>query len=347
MIKSNNGTQLVGSIFSFDFGKASLSRTDVRNAMIHNKLDEKELPDLTSRTDFRRAIQQYFRENRGDSSLTFVSSDKNFIYFQINREAVQSNAIVDSGTNESIWIKEKEIDPQIKVVYDINANRIIVNDDYSNAEDVKTKLYELVDAKSNIYNKSEVTTAILRNLVKFGNAVPIIRGQKVYFIPSSHQHVLDEVEATVREIDQTVYISRWEAPAEPRVIQSVTNSVVEKMQNFNDGYRKQIEKFIEESKQMSPENVQKKMNEIEAQSSFLESYRTILESETDILLKNLDATKAMLEQFNRTGDIINPYLNLYKKIKAKGLKPEEEQEELKDWIPEDYLDDLIANCADD
>ena len=347
MIKSTNGTQLVGSIFSFDFGKASLSRGDVKTAMINSGLDEKELPDLSSRSDFRRAIGQYFRENKSDNSLTFVSSDKNFIYFQINREVVQSNAITDSGSNESVWIKEKEIDPQIKIVYDINANRVIVNDDYVNAEDVKSKLYELIDAKSGLYNKAEVTTAFIRNIVKFANGVPVIRGQKVYFVPESRNNILDKVEQALKEIDPTVYISRWEAPAEPRVIQSVTNSVVEKMQNFNDGYRKQIEKFIEESKQMSKDNVQKKMNEIEAQSSFLESYRTILESETDILLKNLDATKAMLEQFNRTGDIINPYLNLYKKIKAKGLNPEEEQEELKDWIPEDYLDDLIANCADD
>ena len=346
MLKTTNGTNLIGSLFAFDFGKSQLNRAAVRNSMSAHNLDEKELPELTSRTDFRRAISQYFRENKGDTSLTFVSSDKAFIYFQINRKLIQSNAIVDAGSNESVWIKEKQIDPQIKVVYDIQQNRIIVNDDFADAEVVKSKLYELLDSKSELYNKSEVSSALIRNLIKFGNAIPVIRGQKVFFIPSQFEHILDEVEATVKEIDDTAYISRWEAPNEPRVVESVTNSVVEKMQGFNDGYKKQIEAFIAESKQMSEGTVKKKMQEIANNVKFLESYRVILDSETDTLLKNLDATKQMLQTFNLTGEVVNPYKQIFDKIKAKNLSPEEESEELKDWIPDEYLDDLISSCAD-
>ena len=341
MIKSATGTELVGSIFSFDFKKTTLNRTDVKSAMTSNKLDEKELPDLSSRTDFRRAIQQYFRENKSNTSLTFVSSDKNFIYFQINRESIQSNAITDSGSNQSFWIKEKDIDPMIKVVYDINENRIVVNDDYADAEEVKAKLYQLLNIKSEQYNKAEVTTSILRNLIKFGNAIPIIRGQKVYFVPAQSDDLLNRVENALKAIDPDVFISRWEAPKEQRVIQSVTQSVMDKMEQFNNSYKEQIEKFVDASKQMSASTVKNKMAEIEANVKFLETYRTILGEQTDKLLKNLDATKAMLEQFNLTGNVVNPYKQIYDAIKAKNYSPDVE----KQWfeatgIPDDVLEML-------
>ena len=341
MIKSATGTELVGSIFSFDFKKTTLNRTDVKSAMTTNQLDEKELPDLSSRTDFRRAIQQYFRENKSNTSLTFVSSDKLFIYFQINRESIQSNAITDSGSNQSFWIKEKDIDPMIKVVYDIQENRIVVNDDYADAEEVKAKLYQLLNIKSEQYNKSEVTTSILRNLIKFGNAIPIIRGQKVYFVPAQADDLLNRVENALKAIDPDVFVSRWEAPREQRVVQSVTQSVMDKMEQFNNSYKEQIEKFVDASKQMSATTVKNKMAEIEANAKFLETYRTILGEQTDKLLKNLDATKAMLEQFNLTGNVINPYKQIYDAIKAKGYAPDVE----KQWfeatgIPDDVLEML-------
>lgn len=341
MIKSATGTELVGSIFSFDFNKTTLNRSDVKNAMTSNQLDEKELPDLSSRTDFRRAIQQYFRENKSNTSLTFVSSDKQFIYFQINRESIQSNAITDSGSNQSFWIKEKDIDPMIKVVYDIQENRIVVNDDYADAEEVKAKLYQLLNIKSEQYNKAEVTTSILRNLIKFGNAIPIIRGQKVYFVPAQSDDLLNRVENALKAIDPDVFISRWEAPREQRVVQSVTQSVMDKMEQFNNSYKEQIEKFVDASKQMSATTVKNKMAEIEANAKFLETYRTILGEQTDKLLKNLDATKAMLEQFNLTGNVINPYKQIYDAIKAKNYSPDVE----KQWfeatgIPDDVLEML-------
>lgn len=343
MIKSATGTELVGSIFSFDFNKTTLNRSDVKNAMTSNQLDEKELPDLSSRTDFRRAIQQYFRENKSNTSLTFVSSDKQFIYFQINRESIQSNAITDSGSNQSFWIKEKDIDPMIKVVYDIQENRIVVNDDYADAEEVKAKLYQLLNIKSEQYNKAEVTTSILRNLIKFGNAIPIIRGQKVYFVPAQSDDLLNRVENALKAIDPDVFVSRWEAPREQRVVQSVTQSVMEKMQNFNDSYKEQIEKFVDASKQMSAASVKNKMNEIAVNMQFLESYRTILGDQTDKLMKNLDATKAMLEQFNLTGNVVNPYKQIYDAIKAKNYSADVE----KQWfeatgIPDDVLEMLEA-----
>lgn len=343
MIKSATGTELVGSIFSFDFKKTTLNRTDVKSAMTSNQLNEKELPDLSSRSDFRRAIQQFFRENKSNTSLTFVSSDKQFIYFQINRESIQSNAITDSGSNQSFWIKEKDIDPMIKVVYDIQENRIVVNDDYTDAETVKSKLYDLLNIKSEQFNKAEVTTAIIRNLLKLGDAIPIIRGQKVFFIPSHKENLLNRVEDALRAIDPDVFISRWEAPREKKVIESVTNSVMEKMQNFNDSYKEQIEKFVDQSKNMSAASVKNKMNEIAVNMQFLESYRTILGDQTDKLLKNLDATKAMLEQFNLTGSVVNPYKQIYDAIKAKNYSPDVE----KQWfeatgIPDDVLEMLEA-----
>ena len=341
MIKSTSGTELVGSIFSFDFKKTTLNRTDVKSAMTTNQLDEKELPDLSSRTDFRRAIQQFFRENKSNTSLTFVSSDKQFIYFQINRESIQSNAITDSGSNQSFWIKEKDIDPMIKVVYDIQENRIVVNDDYADAEEVKAKLYQLLNIKSEQYNKAEVTTSILRNLIKFGNAIPIIRGQKVYFVPAQSDDLLNRVENALKAIDPDVFVSRWEAPREQRVVQSVTQSVMDKFEQFNNSYKEQIEKFVDASKQMSATTVKNKMAEIEANAKFLETYRTILGEQTDKLLKNLDATKAMLEQFNLTGNVVNPYKQIYDAIKAKNYSPEVE----KQWfeatgIPDDVLEML-------
>lgn len=343
MIKSATGTELVGSIFSFDFNKTTLNRSDVKNAMTSNQLDEKELPDLSSRTDFRRAIQQYFRENKSNTSLTFVSSDKQFIYFQINRESIQSNAITDSGSNQSFWIKEKDIDPMIKVVYDIQENRIVVNDDYADAEEVKAKLYQLLNIKSEQYNKAEVTTSILRNLIKFGNAIPIIRGQKVYFVPAQSDDLLNRVENALKAIDPDVFVSRWEAPREQRVVQSVTQSVMDKMEQFNNSYKEQIEKFVDASKQMSAASVKNKMNEIAINMQFLESYRTILGDQTDKLIKNLDATKAMLEQFNLTGNVVNPYKQIYDAIKAKNYSPDVE----KQWfeatgIPDDVLEMLEA-----
>ena len=343
MIKSNNGTELVVSIFSFDFKRTTMIRADVQKALIDNKLDEKELPNLSSRTDFGRAIRKFHNETKSETSLTFVSSDKNFLYFQINREEVQENAITDSGSGESMWVKEKDIDPFVKIVYDLKENRIIVNDDYADAETVKAKLYSLLSVKSNEYNKAEVTTALIRNLIKFGNAVTVIRGQKVYFVPSQSEALLDRFETALRAIDPDVFISRWEAPAEPHVIQSVTNSVVEKMQLFNDSYQSQIENFIEQSKNMSEQNVQNKMDEIAANVAFLESYRDILGEQTDKLKKNLDATQAMLEQFNRNGSLVNPYRDIYKAVKDKNLEPEVE----KQWfnalcIPDDVIELLEA-----
>lgn len=344
MIKSATGTELVGSIFAFDFKKAQLSRSDVKNAMTDNQLDDKELPNLSSRSDFGRAIRQYKREHTdGNSSLTFVSSDKQFMYFQFNREAIQENAITDAGTNDNVWIKEKDINPYIKVVYDIASNRIIVNDDYTDAEEVKSALYRLLKVKEDEYNKSEVSSAIIRNLIKFGNAVSIIRSQKVFFVPAQSEGLLNRVETALKAIDPDVFISRWEAPREKKVIESVTNSVMEKMQNFNDSYKEQIEKFVDASKQMSAASVKNKMNEIAVNMQFLESYRTILGDQTDKLLKNLDATKAMLEQFNLTGSVVNPYKQIYDAIKAKGYAPDVE----KQWfeatgIPDDVLEMLEA-----
>lgn len=343
MIKTTNGTELVGTIFSFDFKKTQLSRNEVKTAMVNNQLDDKELPNLSARSDFGRAIRQYFRENKSDNSLTFVSSDKNCLYFQINREAIQDNSIIDAGSSDSFWIKEKDITPFVKIVYDINENRIIVNDDYTDAEQVKAALYSLLKIKEDEYNKAEVTSALIRNLVKYGNAVPIIRGQKVYFVPSQSENLLDRFEDTLKSIDPDVFISRWEAPKEKRVIQSVTNSVMEKMQNFNDSYKEQIEKFVDQSKNMSAASVKSKMNEIAVNMQFLESYRTILGDQTDKLLKNLDATKAMLEQFNLTGNVVNPYQCVYDVIKSKHFEPDVE----KQWfasagIPDDVLEMLEA-----
>lgn len=343
MIKSSTGTELVGYVFAFDFKKSQLSRNDVRTALADNCLDEDELPELSKRVDFNRAIRNYHRETKSETSLTFVSSDKNFIYFQINREEIETNAIKDSGSGDSVWIREKNIDPYIKIVYDVNENRIIVNDDYADAERVKAKLYQLLNIKGNEYNKAEVTSAIIRNLIKFGNAVQIIRGQKVYFVPAQSEKLLDRIETALKQMDGEVFISKWEAPKEERVIQSVTNSVVEKMQLFNDGYQKQIETFIENSKNMSDQNLQNKMDEIADNMEFLESYRDILGAQTDTLIKNLDATKAMLEHYNKTGHIVNPYREVYNKIKAKGYSPELEKE----WfdamdIPDDVVELLEA-----
>jgi hypothetical protein len=345
MIKSATGTELVGNIFAFDFKKAQLSRSDVKSAMTDNRLDDKELPNLSSRSDFGRAIRQYKREHTdGNSSLTFVSSDKQFMYFQFNREAIQENAITDAGTNDNVWIKEKDISPYIKVVYDIAANRIIVNDDYADAEEVKSALYRLLKVKEDEYNKSEVSSAIIRNLIKFGNAVSIIRGQKVFFVPAKSEGLLNRVESALKAIDPDVFISRWEAPREERVVQSVTQSVVEKMQIFNDSYQKQIEEFVDKSKNMSATSVRNKMDEIAGNIKFLESYRDILGEQTDKLLKNLDATKAMLEQFNTTGDVVNPYREIYNKIKAKHFEPDVEKE----WFEAAEIpDDVLALLEDE
>lgn len=345
MIKSANGNELVGFIFSFDFKKTQFSRNEVKSAMIDNALDELELPKLSARTDFGRAIRHYANQKKdASSSLTYVSTDKNCMYFQMNREIIQDNAITDAGTSENIWIKEKDIEPFIKIVYDINENRIIVNDDYADAESVKSALYNLLHIKAEEYNKAEVTSAFTRNLIKFGNAVPIIRGQKVYFVPAKANGFLDIVETALKKIDHEVFISRWEAPREERVIQSVTQSVVEKMQTFNDSYQTQIESFIEQSKNISKENLANKMNEIASNVKFLESYRELLGEQTDKLLKNLDATKTLLEKYNLTGSLVNPYLELYKKIKEKNYPPEVE----KQWfetveIPDDVLD-ILESC---
>lgn len=301
----NNSQSVLSVMYATRFDKESFDRTEVESVFVSRGLDVKYLPKIQKKTDAKRAIHDYYKKNRGKGSIiNAVEETKDSITMQINAAEISKIQLTDANTGDTIVASQKSFDyhDTVTVIYDITTDSFIADD-----MEVIEKLKSCLNIRRQSYPKNTIKDSLIQFLVDKTNAMKVAEGMDLINVPASGMNLLESVENAVRDLDQMASITHYEIAKTVANQQQISNSVVEKMESFNNGIKERIEKFVAESAKMSTNQKKAFINEVESQYKFLDSYKTVLEEQYDKLIQNLDASKSLVENYYTNGEIVNPY----------------------------------------
>ena len=147
--------------------------------------------------------------------------------------------------------------------------------------EVIEKLKSCLNIRRQSYPKNTIKDSLIQFLVDKTNAMKVAEGMDLINVPASGMNLLESVENAVRDLDPLASITHYEIAKTIANQQQISNSVMEKMESFNNGIKERIEKFVAESAKMSTN--QKKAFIIEVESQFEKPNSWIL---TKPFLKN-------------------------------------------------------------
>lgn len=300
-----NNQTLKSVLFAISFKSPMFNRENVKNIFERHNLDSKMLPKISSKTDAKKAIRDYYSEHKSSGSLLNpVTESNNTVTFQINKCDLESTQIVDSKTGEVIESVKKKFDTDeaITLVYDCDSDHII-NDDIVIVERVES----LLGIRRSTYTKQVIKDTLLNHLIKDCNAFKMKSDSDILMVPGNQISEVDRIKHVVKELDSLASFTYWEIGDSPSNKQSITDTIVARYEDFNNGYKAKIEKFCAESHKMSKGEINAFIREVESNYKILESYKDVLENQFDTCMKNLKATKAFVNQYYQTGRTDNPY----------------------------------------
>lgn len=299
---SNN---LLGVQYSARF-KSNIFERDLAKAIFEKyNVDSKYLPQVAKKSDFKKAINDYHKEHKSKGSiLSNVTEIHNQITFQINACELNKLELIDANTGDLIQTSKKIYDANtiITVVYDCLSDRVI-NDDSIIVQRIET----LLQIRRSTYTKQVIKDALMRYLIDNAAAYKIASDMDLLMVPGCNLHMVENCEKIARELDTNVEFTHFEIQKSVINQTQITDSIVGKMEKFNNDWQKKVEEFCNQSSKMPKSEINKFMNEIESNFKFLDSYKDILETQYDTVIKNINATKALVNQYVSTGNIVNPY----------------------------------------
>ena len=301
----NNNQNVLSVMYATRFEQESFDRNTVESVFVSRGLDTKYLPKISKKTDAKRSIHDYYKKNRGKGSIiNSVEETKEQITMQINAAEVFKTSIIDANSGDQLIVSQKTFDNQdtITVIYDC------VNDSFV-ADNIQVieRLKDCLNIRRATYPRNTIKDSLIQILMDKTNAMKVADGMDLLNVPSTGLKILENVENTIRDLDPMASITHYEIAKTVANQQQISNSVMEKMESFNNGIKERIEKFVAESAKMSTNQKKAFINEVESQYKFLESYKTVLEEQYEKAIQNLDATRDLVNNYYTDGKIVNPY----------------------------------------
>lgn len=304
-----DSNSLLGIQYAVRFKNDFFDRTLTESVFINHGLDVKYLPKIQKKTDAKRAIMDYHKTHKGKSTfITSVESTSDKITMQINVAELMKTEIYDAKNGEIITINKKIFDSinTVTVIYDCVTDSFITDD-----PDIIQRLESCLKIRRSTYPKNYLKDSFMDILIDKVNAVKVAEGMDLLLVPDFGANLLKDIELAIKDLDSNANITHYEiAKTDANQVQ-ISNSIMEKMENFNNGVKSKIENFVKESSKMSERQKQSFIKEIESQYKFLDSYKTVLEDHYKKAIENLQASKDLVEKFYVTGDIINPYQRMF------------------------------------
>lgn len=300
-----NNSNLLAVQYGVRFQSSMFNRELCKSIFEAHGIKSSYLPQIAKKTDFKKAIADYHREHKSKGSiLSNVTEQSNQITFQINACELNHMELIDSTTGEVIETSKKVYDSEtpITVMYDCLSDRVI-NDDSIIVQRVEA----LLNLRRETYTKQVIKDALINHLICEAAAYKLAPDCDILVVPGQNLKMVENCESIARELDSKCDFTHYEIQKSVINQQQITDSVVGKMEKFNDSWQEKVEDFCNQSAKMSKSEVSKFMKEFESNFKFLESYKDVLESQYETVIKNITATKDLITRYNTTGSIENPY----------------------------------------
>lgn len=295
--------------YAVRFNQESFDRNLTESVFINHGLDTKYLPKIQKKTDAKRAIMDYHNAHKGKGAIiTSVESTSDTITMQINAAELMKTEIFDAKSGDYVTTSKKIFDASkpVTVIYDCVTDSFI-NDD----PDIIARLESCLKIRRSTYPKNYIKDSFIDMLIDKVNATKVADGMDLLLVPASGANLVKDIESAIRDLDSMANITHYEIAQSVANQVQISNSIMEKMENFNNGVKSKIEKFVAESAKMTDRQKQSFVKEIESQYKFLDSYKVVLEDQYQKAIENLQASKELVEKFYTTGDIINPYQKMF------------------------------------
>lgn len=305
MTTNQNVSNLLGVQYSARFKSSMFDRETTKRIFDSHNVDSRYLPQIAKKSDFKKAIADYHKEHKSKGSiLSNVTEQSNQITFQINACELNQLELIDANSGELIQTSKKTYDSEtpITVVYDCLSDRVM-NDDAI----IVQRIEALLNLRRSTYTKQVIKDALMRYLIDNASAYKIASDMDLLMVPGCNLTMVQNCEAIARELDSNVEFTHFEIQKSVVNQTQITDSIVGKMEKFNNDWQSKVEDFCNQASKMPKSEINKFMSEFESNFKFLDSYKDVLENQYETVIKNINATKDLITRYNTTGQIINPY----------------------------------------
>ena len=340
-----NGVQsessILGSQFSFRLFHDTYDRTAVINAFNQSGIGQKYLPSVSMGTNFKKSVRMNIG-NDGFRTLHFLSDDKNFVTFQIDKvDKVENTDTVfdESGNAEVLDGTVKSFTFDSKIIFDKIQNKVLG----SVENEIVQKVHDTVQQLCGQFSNLDIRSSIFRYIKKETNAVQFLFGSDVWLIPEPDLQKLDSVLKVLEMLDGTKNIyRRLDIANNPNSKKCIGESVLDKFKTAMLDTKEKIDKLVEEQKTMTPTVFKNAMDKLEDMQVILESYQSLLNEPLKECQKHLTAIKILNQGYynnSNIGTLENP-LDKYKEV-SNSLPDDATKEQFKDNLTKELPEELI------
>ena len=314
-----NSNNLLGYTFTFRFAHNSYDRNKTINEFNDSKIVSKYLPKICIGTNFKKSVKMNIGNDKL-KTLHFISEDKDFVTFQIDR--VEHSAITDKvydeeGSVDVIKTGIKEFQYDSKIIFDKKLNKVLGDAD----NDIVQKIYETINKLCGQYTDLDIRSALVKYIKKETKAIQFMFGSDVWIIPNSDKDKLDCIIDLLCRLDAKKCIYRL---AEIMDIstnkETIISSLLDKFRNAFLETKDRIYTMCDEQKKLSTTIYKNNIKKIEALKLFHESYKSILNEPLKECEKYTNAIKLLNNGYynyschNNLTDPLNAYKEVFKKL---------------------------------
>lgn len=333
MIHTVDGVPVIGYTFALELKNPMYKRDKVLLAANNQGFPEDAFPEPTKRNSFKNAMRSQMKMKKDEEKvLHFVEETPSHVIFQVDRKVLENTSLwgqTSKGGMTELDSKVANYQNLFQVVYDKSSDSVVCQN-----EEVLETVYELLGVYMESYTKLTLTRYVRQLLESNTSFVPYIKGSGVYFVPAHQKDFLSRVIDFLFQVDEIQNTTLCEIPALPNAENVVAKSVTDAFADLKREQEAEINKFIEDSNQLTERMKHTRLDELAKRGKLIEEYQILLNKELKEASSYVKATEMMLKNFHKFGVIDNPFQKLVDACHGNA----ENLEVIKATVPEDILE---------